>query len=51
MHLRSLIHYRSWETPVAFRYALLLTLLWPFQRYTRWTAAYHRVWAAATAIG
>jgi hypothetical protein len=48
--MRALIHYKQWAEPVPFRYALPLTVLWPFQRYTRWKATYHRVWAAATAV-
>jgi hypothetical protein len=48
--MRSLVHYRSWAEPVKFRWAVLITLLWPLQRYTRITMPYHRAWARAERI-
>ncbi len=46
--LKSLVCYRRWAEPVTFPWALLITLLWPVQRYTRVTMPYHRAWDRAT---
>ncbi len=45
-----LIRYRHWAEPVKFGWAVLITLLWPVQRYTRITTPYHCVWARAERI-
>jgi hypothetical protein len=45
--VRGLIRYRKWADPVTFPWALVITLLWPVQRYTSITRPYHRAWAHA----
>lgn len=45
--MRGLLRYRRWATPVSFPWAVVLTVLWPVQRYTRITKPYHRAWARA----